>query len=193
MNIEREKQVQDEKIQKLYDGNGNSNSSVLDQEEALRKQLVDTMIQSATPATTPVVRVLTNVQGKRKTDINTFWMLIFFFKFLPLQEVWGSWDETWRTHTDFPRPAITKFSSWKLQTQELNQSLRNFLPKSTRQHSRPSWLSAIFPSSFLYKQKNSFYNSWIESTLTGTSGKLSSTTFFILSSQTINEALPGAW
>lgn len=72
MNIEREKQVQDEKIQKLYDGNGNSNSSVLDQEEALRKQLVDTMIQSATPATTPVVRVLTNVQGKRKTDINTF-------------------------------------------------------------------------------------------------------------------------
>ena len=63
ISIQKEKDVEAEKILKLYDGTGNTPGSLLDQEEAQRKQLVDTMIKNETPATAPVVRVMTNLQG----------------------------------------------------------------------------------------------------------------------------------
>lgn len=61
---ENEKEAADKDLKDLYENNSsNTTTSLLDQEESLRKQLVDSMIQSATPAITPVVKVLTNVQG----------------------------------------------------------------------------------------------------------------------------------
>ena len=59
-----EKQKEDEEAQRLslYEANS-SPPSVLDQEDGIRKQLVEEMVKSSTPAIAPVVKCLSNVQG----------------------------------------------------------------------------------------------------------------------------------
>ena len=74
-NIQKQKEAELNNQSKLYDGD--CATSLLDQEEAIRKELVDTMIQTSTPSTGPIVKVLTNVQGK-KTFFN-FQCLFFLF------------------------------------------------------------------------------------------------------------------
>ena len=62
----------------MYNGFSNSTTtiSMFDQEEAIRKSLVDDMIKYSTPSNAPTVKVLTNLQGKNKFDLN---MKIVFF------------------------------------------------------------------------------------------------------------------
>ena len=60
--IQKEREVEMANQTKLYDGTS-TNNSLLDQEEALGKELVKNMNQSSPTALTPVLRVLNNVQG----------------------------------------------------------------------------------------------------------------------------------
>ena len=60
--LQREKEIAEANQMKLYEGTS-TNSSILDQEDALRKELADAMNKGSTTAITPVVRVLNNVQG----------------------------------------------------------------------------------------------------------------------------------
>lgn len=63
LQAQKHKQVEHEKILNLL-GSGTS-SSILEQEDNQRKMLVDSMFKSATPSSTPIVRVLNNVQGSK--------------------------------------------------------------------------------------------------------------------------------
>lgn len=63
---EKEKE-QDESSSQQLCGIHPSTQTVLDQEEALRKKLVDSMVQNTSSSNTPVVKVLTNLQGKKYT------------------------------------------------------------------------------------------------------------------------------
>lgn len=62
--LQKQKEIESANQMKLYDGSTATNNSLLDQEDSLRKELADSMNQTSTPALTPVVRVLNNVQGK---------------------------------------------------------------------------------------------------------------------------------
>lgn len=62
INIQRKREIDTTNQMKLYDGTS-TNSSILDQEDDIRKQLSESMNQCSTPALTPVVRVLNNVHG----------------------------------------------------------------------------------------------------------------------------------
>ena len=64
MNFQKKREMETAKNSKLIDGG--INDSILDQEEAQGRELVHSMVQSSTPTIAPVVRVLTNVQGKNK-------------------------------------------------------------------------------------------------------------------------------
>lgn len=46
----------------LYEGSTTTANSILDQEEAQRKELMDSLVRDSTPDA-PVVKVLNNVQG----------------------------------------------------------------------------------------------------------------------------------
>lgn len=62
---QEEKDIETATRRRLYDGySSNVNSSILDQEEAQRKELVKEMVETSTPLIEPAVRVLQNVQGK---------------------------------------------------------------------------------------------------------------------------------
>lgn len=50
---------------RLFEENNTTAASILDQEDAIRKQLVDAMVKETNPSNAPVVRVLTNIQGKK--------------------------------------------------------------------------------------------------------------------------------
>ena len=60
---QKQKELAEAHTLALYEGTLNSTNSVLEQEEAVRKDLVDAMVNSSTPSNGPVVKVLTNVQG----------------------------------------------------------------------------------------------------------------------------------
>lgn len=62
LSIQRQKESEEAKRKALLQGN-QTNSSILDQEEAQRKELMATLIRDETPSNGPVVKVLTNVQG----------------------------------------------------------------------------------------------------------------------------------
>lgn len=53
-----------ERIKNMMDGNSSTMESVLEQEEKQRKQLVHDMNVNLTETTKPIVKVLTNLQGK---------------------------------------------------------------------------------------------------------------------------------
>lgn len=59
--IRTQNEIQRAKTTQLYEGN--STDSILNQEEAHRKELVDLMLHNTTPSITPIVKVLNNVQG----------------------------------------------------------------------------------------------------------------------------------
>lgn len=59
--IQKEKEVEEANRRKLYEAS--TPSSVLDHEERQRKELVDEMVQNSTPSLTPVVKVMSNMQG----------------------------------------------------------------------------------------------------------------------------------
>lgn len=61
----KQKELDEAHALALSEGTLNTNNSVLEQEEAVRKELVDAMVSSSTPSNAPVVKVLTNVQGKK--------------------------------------------------------------------------------------------------------------------------------
>ena len=83
LTIEQDKQIEAAKNIRLHNGNGyNPNSQVLDKEEAEGKELVRSMVQNASPAIAPVVRVLTNVQGKPKQTLQFFGQFNFTEKIL---------------------------------------------------------------------------------------------------------------
>ena len=63
LSIQKQKELDQANSLALYEGTFNSSTSVLEQEEAVRKELVEAMVHSSTPSNGPVVKVLTNVQG----------------------------------------------------------------------------------------------------------------------------------
>ena len=60
---QKQKELAEAHTLALYEGTLNSTTSVLEQEDAVRKDLVDAMVKNSTPSNGPVVKVLTNVQG----------------------------------------------------------------------------------------------------------------------------------
>ena len=62
MEAQKQKKNNEEKMLNLL--SSGTSSSVLEQEDAHRKMLQDSMVKSATPLTTPIVRVLNNTQGE---------------------------------------------------------------------------------------------------------------------------------
>lgn len=73
ISLQTEKNMEQANQTRLYEGT-TTNDSVLNQEEAHRKELVDAMVQSTTPATAPVVKVLNNVQGIITIKKNNNWV-----------------------------------------------------------------------------------------------------------------------
>ena len=73
LTLQREKDQEKANLSKLHEGNMSASTSMLDQEDAQRKHLVDEMVSNTTPSNAPVVRVLTNLQG---IYIDTFYIYI---------------------------------------------------------------------------------------------------------------------
>lgn len=65
LSVQNQKEIEISQRKQLYDGylNSTTTTSMLDQEEAERKLLVDEMVRTSTPSNAPTVRVLTNLQG----------------------------------------------------------------------------------------------------------------------------------
>lgn len=65
MSMEKEREKEREKALQLYEGTTSltTSAAILEQEENHRQELVDEMVKNSTPANTPVVRCITNVQG----------------------------------------------------------------------------------------------------------------------------------
>lgn len=65
--IQTQKEIEQANKEKLSEGYSNTSSTVaiLDMEDAHSKQLVDVMVNNSTTTNGPVVKVLTNVQGKK--------------------------------------------------------------------------------------------------------------------------------
>ena len=65
ISVQREKDLERDNVTKLYEGTQNpTTSSILDQEEAHAKDLVAAMVSTKTTSNGPIVKVLSNVQGK---------------------------------------------------------------------------------------------------------------------------------
>ena len=64
LNVQKNKEVEERNRQQLFEGQTSTPSTILDQEDANRKVLLDAMIRDSTPSNGPVVKVLTNVHGK---------------------------------------------------------------------------------------------------------------------------------
>lgn len=81
ISIQKQKDLEEARSLALYEGTFNSSTSVLEQEEAVRKELVDAMVSttSSSPSNGPVVKVLTNVQGKM-AFITKIYINKYFFK-----------------------------------------------------------------------------------------------------------------
>lgn len=62
ISIQKQKELEDSKSLALYEGTFSSSNSILEQEEAVRKELLDVMVTNP-GSNGPVVKVLTNVQG----------------------------------------------------------------------------------------------------------------------------------
>lgn len=58
----KKKELEESNQKKLYEVNC-ATTSILDQEDSHRKELVENMVQNSAPSLTPVVKVMTNVQG----------------------------------------------------------------------------------------------------------------------------------
>ena len=63
--LQKQQQMEESNRRKMFEGKVTTTPTALDEEEAQRKDLVDTMIKDCT-SNSPVVKVLTNVHGKQK-------------------------------------------------------------------------------------------------------------------------------
>lgn len=63
VSVQKQKEIEQANRVQLYQGTNSTTNSILNQEEAQRKELVDAMVQNSPPIMTPVVKVLTNLQG----------------------------------------------------------------------------------------------------------------------------------
>ena len=63
MSHTNEKEREEANMALLYQGMSTTTTSLLDQEDAQRKELMDALVRDSTPSNAPVVKVLTNVQG----------------------------------------------------------------------------------------------------------------------------------
>lgn len=61
ISLEKKKEMEEAQTKQIYHGFSNSTMTMFDQEEAIRKSLVEDMIKTAPH--TPTVKVLTNLQG----------------------------------------------------------------------------------------------------------------------------------
>lgn len=59
----KKKEMEEVKQNQIYDNNSTSTTEMLDQEDAIRKTLVEEMVKTSTPSNAPIVKVLTNLQG----------------------------------------------------------------------------------------------------------------------------------
>ena len=62
--LQKEKEIEESKRRQLFEAHTSTSAAMMDQEDAHRKELVDTMIKDSTPSNAPIVKVLTNVNGK---------------------------------------------------------------------------------------------------------------------------------
>ena len=79
--IQKQKQIEEANRMQLYEGNTNINS-ILTQEEAHRKQLVDVMMNNANPSIAPIVKVVNNVQGMLVIKEKCYPFLYSLFKII---------------------------------------------------------------------------------------------------------------
>ena len=76
MSIQQEKERERARAMQLVEGySGVTNSATLDQEDLMRKELVNNMVQNSTPSTAPIVKCVSNIQGKK--ILLTFTKIIF--------------------------------------------------------------------------------------------------------------------
>ena len=64
--LEQQQQIENAKKRQLFEGHATTSTPILDQEDAHRKELVDTMVRECSSSQGPIVKVLTNVNGKLK-------------------------------------------------------------------------------------------------------------------------------
>lgn len=63
MTMEKEREREKARTLQLYDGTLYTPSTLFEQEECHRKELVEEMMKSSTPSNMPIVRCINNVQG----------------------------------------------------------------------------------------------------------------------------------
>ena len=63
ISLKKKKELEEGQMKELFDGFNTTTTSILDQEDAHSKKLVEVMAQNTTPSNGPIVRVVTNVQG----------------------------------------------------------------------------------------------------------------------------------
>ena len=68
LSLQKQKKNEEDDRKQLLDGHTTTPPAILDQEDAQRKVLVEAMIRESTPSNGPVVKVLTNVHGNKKTN-----------------------------------------------------------------------------------------------------------------------------
>lgn len=61
--FQKKKEIEEANRRQLYDGTINTPDALLNQEEAIRKELMEDMVRNATPSDGPTIKVLNNVQG----------------------------------------------------------------------------------------------------------------------------------
>ena len=90
ISMQRQSLIEQTNRLRLFEENNTTAASILDQEDAQRKQLVDVMVRESTPSNAPVVRVLTNIQGKRSLPILIGLSIFNTKNYLSFQEAWGN-------------------------------------------------------------------------------------------------------
>lgn len=63
ISLQKRKENEDCQRKQMCDDYSNTTTTMLNEEEAIRKSLVDEMVKTCTPANAPTVKVLTNLQG----------------------------------------------------------------------------------------------------------------------------------
>ena len=80
MSIQKEKDKERDKAMQLLDGNsGITTSTILDQEDNQRKELVANMVETSTPATAPIVKCVTNIQGILNRNLIYIYIYIYIY------------------------------------------------------------------------------------------------------------------
>lgn len=63
--VQKQKETEKNKLTELYAGNSPSTSNALDFEDNQRRELVQSMVENSTQSNAPIVKCVSNMQGKK--------------------------------------------------------------------------------------------------------------------------------